>query len=74
MHFVFSDRKAKEKKNKTRNITKTRCLEKMLTTSSSMHDFIEVIGWKAQKVSVTWKKKFELGSLKIKYHGHLNLK
>jgi len=46
----------------------------MLATSSSMHDFIEVIGWKAQKVCVSWKKKSELTSLKIKYQGHVNLK
>lgn len=46
----------------------------MLATGSGMHSFIEVIGWKAQKVSVSWNKKFELGSLQIKCHGHVNLK
>lgn len=39
-----------------------------------MHGFIEVTEWKAQKVSASWKKKFELGPLKIKYRGCANLK
>lgn len=73
MHFLFSGRKAKGKKNPEILTSKDKVSGKN-AGNSGMHDFIEVTGWKAQKFSISWKKKFELGSLKIKYHGHVNLK
>jgi len=47
MHFLFSDGKAKGKKNPKTLTSKGRVSGKMLATSSGMQNFIEVTGWEA---------------------------
>lgn len=75
MHLLFSDRKKKKKKKNPETLTsKDKVPGKHTGNLSGMHDFIEATRKKAWKVSISWKKEFEPGSLKIKYHGHLNPK